>query len=805
MAKTIPQLTEATTVDAGDELIVQQGGITKRAAASLLINNAPVLAESSTTSRSLEARFAEMTNVKDFGAVGDGTADDTAAINAAVASRTNGGTIYFPQGRYRITSTVTVTSKTIWFIGEGADPGYTQGSGIVVDTGSADGLLFQDASNCGIARMTVQGPSGTARLTGGSLIRVGAGIHGFTLEDSVVTRGYNAITVFGSNQAFPNRNGFQLKLRGCRIVTHSGDYVIGSITLPGETTGFQQITAENFSVSAGDHLQYVRFSSSRTFTFSAFTADLADIQVTSIAASTFASTRLVKDVDYTITQNDRSVSIVIDAGVSLTSGQYLEFRKLGGLRGIGTTLVYLDGRTGSHKFVNFTGGFAGDGFWITNTTQEGRPNFYYIANGGWENITGTAVRLDTAQDVKIANCYFAAEERGIDIRQDAGQLQNINNVFESGGRARLTVNNHGFDGTQDVIVSGILGTDIKHLNGRYPRPGVDEDTGQSVGAGYTVVDANTLELLETALGSAGLFRSPVFWLQNPEDSPAWTPSTGNARTREVGSQGVNVVNAYVRAAGKSGIRVDSNAVQLSNCRVTQSGAADRELRAFDVVTLTNSGGAIQVTTKYPHWFETGDLVRFSRLKKSAATVLSYVYASATVVNSTTLLVSLTGMNSTGATVSTAWDGPYDTINDSNPVFVVGSGANVELTSNADDVIVSNSLLGDQDRKRDITPYGIWNKSGNNVQIVNNNTAGVRRRGIRNDVASPSVGFSQIWRGNITDTNGGLNAYSELIGLGTPESVVTAPVGSLFQDQATGEMYRKNSGAGNTGWLKFTSA
>jgi len=45
-------------------------------------------------------------SVKDFGAAGDGRADDTAAIEAAVKAVT--GAVYFPKGNYRITRTVVV-------------------------------------------------------------------------------------------------------------------------------------------------------------------------------------------------------------------------------------------------------------------------------------------------------------------------------------------------------------------------------------------------------------------------------------------------------------------------------------------------------------------------------------------------------------------------------------------------------------------------------------------------------------------------------------------------------------------------
>jgi len=80
MAKTIPQLTDATTVNAADELIVQQSGVTKRATASEL-------------AKGLNA-INGMVNIKDFGAVGDGVADDLAAFTAA---NNSGGLVYIPK------------------------------------------------------------------------------------------------------------------------------------------------------------------------------------------------------------------------------------------------------------------------------------------------------------------------------------------------------------------------------------------------------------------------------------------------------------------------------------------------------------------------------------------------------------------------------------------------------------------------------------------------------------------------------------------------------------------------------------
>ena len=61
--------------------------------------------------RTVAARLGEVVSVKDFGAVGNGVANDTTAIVNAIASLgAAGGTVFFPPGNYAIGSTVTVPS-----------------------------------------------------------------------------------------------------------------------------------------------------------------------------------------------------------------------------------------------------------------------------------------------------------------------------------------------------------------------------------------------------------------------------------------------------------------------------------------------------------------------------------------------------------------------------------------------------------------------------------------------------------------------------------------------------------------------
>jgi hypothetical protein len=73
--------------------------------------------------RSAVYSAATVVNVKDpqyaGGAKGDGTTDDTAALQAA-ATAAGGKTLYFPAGTYRITGTVNITTAGTTVIGDGA-------------------------------------------------------------------------------------------------------------------------------------------------------------------------------------------------------------------------------------------------------------------------------------------------------------------------------------------------------------------------------------------------------------------------------------------------------------------------------------------------------------------------------------------------------------------------------------------------------------------------------------------------------------------------------------------------------------
>lgn len=96
-----------------------------------------------TVSRSLQAALSEARlSVKNFGAAGNGTTDDTAAIVAAIlyANGLGGGEVYFPAGTYLISATLALTVAGVSLKGTGSS------SSVIVNAQTAAGALTCSAS-----------------------------------------------------------------------------------------------------------------------------------------------------------------------------------------------------------------------------------------------------------------------------------------------------------------------------------------------------------------------------------------------------------------------------------------------------------------------------------------------------------------------------------------------------------------------------------------------------------------------------------------------------------------------------------
>ncbi|MBM7126813.1 glycosyl hydrolase family 28-related protein [Dyella flava] len=114
------------------------------------------------------------TNVKDFGATGNGVTDDTAAIQAAISSLQQnndyrGGVLYFPAGQYICSATLAFTSYATGdvhnIIVRGDGPQCTYLDFTAASSGSA-GLTFNFGAQFGVEDIMINGAPGDGVLVG---------------------------------------------------------------------------------------------------------------------------------------------------------------------------------------------------------------------------------------------------------------------------------------------------------------------------------------------------------------------------------------------------------------------------------------------------------------------------------------------------------------------------------------------------------------------------------------------------------------------------------------------------------------
>lgn len=224
-----------------------------------------------------------LVNVKTFGATGDGVTDDTAAINAAIAAfdqnvdTVTGGVLFFPRGRYMISSPIVLDTahvdnlSSLTLVGEGL-----HNTVIQAKTGFSGSALVSltDQVYCGLRDLHLLGSGNVANG-----VRVSGGSH-HTFKRVFAQSCTSAGFYFTDN--------FMVSMEGCRAKScvtgfvfdgyHTSFSVRNCYALNNTSAGFgvRNMSYSEFSACASDTNQYGYFISNVAgVTFTACGAEAA--------------------------------------------------------------------------------------------------------------------------------------------------------------------------------------------------------------------------------------------------------------------------------------------------------------------------------------------------------------------------------------------------------------------------------------------------------------------------------------------------------------------------------------------------
>lgn len=147
---------------------------------------------SGAVARTVHQKFQSYVDVKDFGAAGDGTQDDTAYIQNALnsVSSTNGGRVLIPDGIYKVTDVLLMKSNTVLeFVGSIKVT--------AMPTGGYESVLATDPPN-GASNITILNPQiDLNNIVPASAILIRYASQNIRIEGGYLRNGANSVTYTG--------------------------------------------------------------------------------------------------------------------------------------------------------------------------------------------------------------------------------------------------------------------------------------------------------------------------------------------------------------------------------------------------------------------------------------------------------------------------------------------------------------------------------------------------------------------------------------------------------------------------------
>lgn len=345
------------------------------------------------TARPVSDMLGDYVSVKDFGAIGDDSSDDTATIQDAInALAGSGGTLFFPSGIYKTTSTLTVPNN-VCFEGMGKGASYIRAhftSGDIVQVG--DGSSGSNPGRVTISNLCVTAASA---MSSGAAIRVRNG-HNIVLSN--IQLGYNlyiGAQFDGDTYATPSIDSRQFIYSIDGFEINSGSYagiLVGQTNSGGSNIGpswVQDIWINNGIVdgcNVGLHL----------INCSGVYINSIDAIRCNVGIQMYPGTsQQVRNVFCNQALTDTCLSF----GWNIASG------------GGNVSSINIDNSWGSSTGTASGGSASGPGLVINQGT--GTVKDVIISSSRFINNNGNGIRLDACSQITIDNCQCLSNSMSI--------------------------------------------------------------------------------------------------------------------------------------------------------------------------------------------------------------------------------------------------------------------------------------------------------------------------------------------------------------------------------------------------------
>jgi len=145
------------------------------------------------------SKWSDTVSVKDFGAIGNGTTDDTAAILAAIAT---GRCVYFPAGNYLITNALTLSTTGQKLFGDTKEQSFLtintsfnmSAAGVIIFTAGTPGLEIADLG----MKFVQPDTNNRASLTSYPVAIYCQNVAGFVIQNMKIVNASNGIDMRGN-------------------------------------------------------------------------------------------------------------------------------------------------------------------------------------------------------------------------------------------------------------------------------------------------------------------------------------------------------------------------------------------------------------------------------------------------------------------------------------------------------------------------------------------------------------------------------------------------------------------------------